>query len=346
VPAGASLAENAVGYVGPGVAEGLGPALAAVHFFGADVPPGDIELHLGFSAGPPPLGARALEARAPDVDGVILGAGVWPAARPAAITGARGRLSVRVALSTGARRAPLADPVAGLAENALTALARLLTGLTDARTGALRVPGLADAAEDMTIAEAQHFALSGFDIDAVARARGLRRTRSADPLEAMEALWARPGLEVLGIEANDEQGRRLPTEARARLAVYLVPRMRARDVMERLAAHLVAQVPSLIVEHESHVDPWRAKVHGPLAEAVREAYRAGFGTRAAFVRRAEPLPEATAYARGLGVPLACAATAGPENGVGTPHEQIEHTRLASAMTVYAALLEGWAARLA
>lgn len=326
---------------GRGVSSGLGALIGAVHASGHLAP--GLRMRWVVSLADLPPSREALATAYQGVEGALLATGTWPGSRPAALVGARGRLSVRLSLSTGGPSAPEAEAVAGLARNPLAELAALVSRLADPATGAPSAPELRLGAEDMTIAEAQHFALSGFELRGFAEGHDLRLLRHSDPLEAMEALWALPSLELLDLESTCLPGQ-LPAEARATLAYYLVPNMRAADVMERLVERIHLEAPEVCVEHLEHEEPWLGRMHGPLAEAVREAYRVGFGSRAALVRRAPPLPEA-ARIQSLGVPVVCASGERPEHRAGSPEEHLPWSDLVSTVTVYAQLLSAWSARL-
>lgn len=332
-------------YIGPGVATALGPALAAGYgmgFRGALPIRADVWLAFDIQA---KTWEQELMKHPPPVRGALVNAGAWPGDRPALLTGARGRLRLRVGLDTGDRHVPppRADEVAGTARNALGELANVLGGLSEPRTGT-PLASLVAEAEDMTIAEAQQFALSGFDAGRWAQAQGLRLSRQVDPLEVMEALWARPAIEMLALEATAPKGC-IPVRAEGIVAFYLVPHMRTELVLERLTQHLRERVPDITVEVVDQIDPWEGRLPGPLADALREGYRAGFGSRAVLVRQAEPLPPVAAYRSALKGPVGCLSTVQPGHLAGTARERMSWEDLVKTATTYGSVLNAWATLL-
>ncbi len=308
-------------YAGPDVVRGLGPMLAALY----GIEPQGADLWFGLSW--PGAELSAAGAKVPPLDGVILGAGTWPGGRPAVVGGARGRLGLRLNLAT-AQRPCAADRVVGAARNPLAELAALSSELAGAAHLFLE-------AQPMRVAEAQHFALSGFDLDAFADREGLRVRRHDDALDAMEALWTRPAVELLCL-LGDGDADRVSSEAEARLAVYLVPDLDPGAVMERVAAFVAKAAPDVCLQLTDDTPPWTSGLAKPAEEAVRDAYRRAFGARGVIVRQAEPLPEAARFAEVA--PVVCAATARPDLGPDTPGERLPWSHLVGAATLYAQLV--------
>lgn len=312
-----------------GAASVWGPLVSAMH--------AKTTARLAFTWSDPELGTSLPAALLENTQAVLLGGGVWPGPRPAAVVGGRGVLEVSLRLSSGPSALEPGD-VGGLAPNALGELAELVVSLDRPEER----PRLDEEAVDMTIAEAQHFALSGFDLQAMAEREGLRRLRFDDPLEAMETLWARPGLELLDLRPT---GSGFPTQAEATVCVHLVPHMRARRVMDVLAHHVRSRGPHVELSLRRAIEPWLTRLRNPLADAVREAYRAAFGARAALVRDARPHPLAARFAA-RNIPTVGLPTARREQRTAGGRERVHRSDLEAGAGTGAALVSAWSELLA
>jgi cysteinylglycine-S-conjugate dipeptidase len=180
------------------------------------------------------------------------------------------------AVHSGMYGGPVPDP--------LTALVKLLAGLTDER-GAVAIPGFADDARQPTDAERRRLAALDFDLDEFRGQAGMLDgvELGGDPdAHPLESLWMRPNVTIIGLDAPSVAGssNTLVPGARARVSVRLAPGQdpgRARDL---LVSWLQANVPwgmEVTVTPGAAAGSFAAEPTGPAYEAAERALQAAYG---------------------------------------------------------------------
>jgi cysteinylglycine-S-conjugate dipeptidase len=196
----------------------------------------------------------------------------WRVGVPALTTSLRGGVSATVTVRT-LDHAVHNGVYGGPVPDALTALARLLATLHDAR-GDVAVRGLVhESADPLDLTEDRLRAAAGV-LDGV-RLLGTGTLTSR--------LWARPALSVVGIDAPpvDQAGMVLVPSARAKLALRIGPGDDAASARDALVAHLESQAPwgaRVEVTAGEPVAPFRASTSGPAYAAARSAFADAWGT--------------------------------------------------------------------
>jgi acetylornithine deacetylase/succinyl-diaminopimelate desuccinylase-like protein len=105
----------------------------------------------------------------------------------------------------------------------------------------------------------------------------LRETR---PLEVMRRLWATPTFEVHGVVGGytgPGVKAAIPPRAEVKLSCRLVPNMTCGATLDRIQRFVAERSPDVEVQAEPGLDPFKGRTTGPLADAIRAAYRFGFG---------------------------------------------------------------------
>ena len=210
----------------------------------------------------------------PDV--IVIGdGGVWQTDVPCLLYSLRGIAAVNIELRTlGA--AVHSGQYGGTYPDALMALSRLLATLHD-DDGSVAVPGLVD--EDLP--NAIEYPVDLLD----------EEVRPVDGLEMIgkgsiaSRLWSRPAISVLAIDAPPvaEAINQLVPVARARVSMRIPPGQDGRDALEKLKAHLLANVPwgaRLTFEHEDIGEATTLPMDNYAVDAWREAFREAFGNEA------------------------------------------------------------------
>lgn len=197
---------------------------------------------------------------------VIADSSNWDIGVPSLTTSLRGLVRVDVQVRT-LSHAVHSGMWGGLVPDALIALSRLIATLHDER-GDVAVPGLhSGPAADVDYPEERLRNESG----------ALPGTEWIGRGSAVERLWTKPSLSVIGLDAPkvDGSSNTLVPAARARLSLRLAPGDTTSNAVDRLRAHLEEQVPwgaELDVSVVDTGEPTRIDATGPAYDAAREAF--------------------------------------------------------------------------
>ena len=249
---------------------GIAAHLAAVRIFGADLPVGVTVLVEGEEeVGSPTLEAFLAEHKdllAADVI-VIADSGNWDIGEPALTTSLRGLCDGVVEVRT-LDHGVHSGMWGGVVPDAVTTLVRLLATLHDDE-GNVAVAGLhSGPATDVDYPEDRIRAESGIS-------EGVRLIGSGT---AVERLWTKPALAIIGFDATrtaDASNTLIPV-ARATVSVRLAPGDDAKRAMQCLREHLQKHTPwgAQMTFHEGETaQPTQIDATGPAYDAARSAFR-------------------------------------------------------------------------
>jgi len=249
---------------------GIAAHLAAVRIFGADLPVGVTVLVEGEEeVGSPTLEAFLAEHKdllAADVI-VIADSGNWDIGEPALTTSLRGLCDGVVEVRT-LDHGVHSGMWGGVVPDAVTTLVRLLATLHDDE-GNVAVAGLhSGPATDVDYPEDRIRAESGIS-------EGVRLIGSGT---AVERLWTKPALAIIGFDATrtaDASNTLIPV-ARATVSVRLAPGDDAKRAMQCLREHLQKHTTwgAQMTFHEGETaQPTQIDATGPAYDAARSAFR-------------------------------------------------------------------------
>jgi acetylornithine deacetylase/succinyl-diaminopimelate desuccinylase-like protein len=249
---------------------GIAAHLAAVRAWGDDLP---VTVRL-FIEGEEEVGSPKLPALLAahrdrlEADVIVIADSAnWDIGTPALTTSLRGLLAADVEVRT-LTHAVHSGMWGGLVPDALMALTRLLSSLYD-DAGGVAVAGLhAGPAADVDYPEDRLRAESGI-------ATGVDWIGTGS---AVERLWTKPAITVIGIDAPRVTGasNTLTPVARAKVTVRLAPGDTADNAAAALTAHLEQHVPwhaELRVDVTDRAEPTRIDAAGPAYDAARSAFR-------------------------------------------------------------------------
>ncbi len=165
-----------------------------------------------------------------------------------------------------------------------------------------------------------------------------------------DAVWARPALTVLGIDAPPMVGSAAAVvpRASARLNLRVPPGIDARTAQDALVAHLEAHVPwgaHLRIDRDVLGEPFRAATDGPGYAALRAALEAAYGREVGTAGQGGSIPLCTALHRA--VPRAEIALIGVEEPrcvIHAPNESVDPTEIETLAVAEALLLTSLAPR--
>ncbi|MGU3585098.1 dipeptidase [Rhodococcus sp. C26F] len=165
-----------------------------------------------------------------------------------------------------------------------------------------------------------------------------------------DAVWARPALTVLGIDAPPVVGSAAAVvpRASARLNLRVPPGIDARTAQDALVAHLEAHVPwgaHLRIDRDVLGEPFRAATNGPGYAALRTALETAYGREVGTAGQGGSIPLCTALQRA--VPRAEIALIGVEEPrcvIHAPNESVDPTEIENLAVAEALLLTSLASQ--
>ncbi len=335
-------------YHGRGTTDDKGPALtallAAKYAIDEGVPLNirvcwELEEEIG---SPNFAAALANRLAIPRPDSVVISDTVWVARdRPAASTGLRGLLGVRLLLQTGDKDAH-SGLTGGAARNPLAELCAIASACVDARSGRVTIPGFYDDVVTPTKKELAEFRSAGFQVARFKRAYGFRSLRSTSAADIVQRVWARPTFEVHGVVGGyTGPGVKtvVPGHGELKVTMRLVPDQTPAKAFRLLKRYVTRLNPDITVVREGMLEPFRGVVSGPYAEAVRRAFRAGFGKEPAFVREGGSIGAVQSMARAWRVPILFLGLSLPEHGYHAPNEHYDWGQAEGGMKMFAAYFQ-------
>lgn len=275
-------------------------------------------------------------------DSIVVSDTVWlTRGRPSTPAGLRGMQSFSLHLET-ADHDLHSGLVGGAARNPLSELAWLVGQMMDGRTGEILIPGFADAALPLSAQAAADFAASGFSTATFAKDHAIESLRTRDPQEIMARIWARPTLEVHGLVGGyvgPGIKSAVPARAELKMSSRMVPRMRGAEVVARVEAFARSLIPDVRVEAVGCLEAYEGLSDGPYADAIREAYRFGFGRPPALTREGASIGAVPTMAAVLGAPILFLGLSLPEHGYHAPNESYDWEQASGGMAAFARYFE-------
>jgi acetylornithine deacetylase/succinyl-diaminopimelate desuccinylase-like protein len=331
-------------YRGRGATDDKGPALAAL--LGAlAVRDADLPVNIAFlweleeEVGSHHF-ADTIAAHRADLatDSIVVSDTIWVTrGKPSSPTGLRGMQPFRLTLRTATTDLH-SGITGGVVRNPLSELMQVVSACVDGRTGEVLIPGFYDEVEPLTPAEEQAFLASGFDVATFRRDHQVESLRLSDPLEVMRALWARPTFEVHGVVGGytgPGVKAAIPPRAEVKLSCRLVPNMTCGATLDRIRAFIASRFPDVEIHAEPGLDPFKGRTTGPLAEAIRAAYRFGFDADAVFTREGGSIGAVPTMERVLQAPVVFLGLSLPEHGYHAPNEFFDWEQAAGGIAAFA-----------
>ena len=274
----------------------------------------------------------------PKPDSVIVSDTIWISkGRPAVPYGLRGLLGARLILRTGEKDAH-SGVTGGAARNPLAELMEVATACLDARTGRVKIPGFYDDVVEPTKEEIASFLKSGFQVNRFKDAYGFRSLRTQDPADVMRRIWASPTFEIHGLSGG-YQGQGIKTvvsgHGELKVSMRLVPNQRPDRVFALLKRHVGKVNPSVKVEREGMLYPYKGSFTGPYVECVKRAIKAGFGKDPAFVREGGSIGAVVTMQKFWKVPILFMGLSLPEHGYHAPNEYYDWGQASGGMKAFA-----------
>ncbi|MDF0673991.1 MAG: M20/M25/M40 family metallo-hydrolase [Nitrospira sp.] len=274
----------------------------------------------------------------PRPDSVVVSDTIWIAkGRPAVPYGLRGLVGARLILRTGAKDAH-SGVTGGAARNPLAELIEVANTCVDARTGRVKLPGFYDDVIGPTKSEIKNFLKSGFEVERFKEAYGFRSLRTQNRADIMRRIWASPTFEIHGLSGGYHgQGVKtiVPGHAELKVSMRLVPNQVPERVFALLKTHVVKVNPSVKVEREGMLHPFKGSFAGSYVDCVKRAVKAGFGKDPAFVREGGSIGAVVTMQKTWKVPILFIGLSLPEHGYHAPNEYYDWGQASGGMKTFA-----------
>lgn len=274
----------------------------------------------------------------PRPDSVVVSDTIWISkGKPAVPSGLRGLLGARLTLRTGEKDAH-SGVTGGAARNPLAELMEVANTCLDAKTGRVKIPGFYDDVVELTKEEIKSFLKSGFQVKRFKDAYGFRSLRADNPVEVMRRIWASPTFEIHGLTGG-YQGEGIktvvPGHAELKVSMRLVPDQMPERIFAKLKNHVAKVNPSVKVEREGMLHPFKGSFTGSYVECVKRALKAGFGRDPAFVREGGSIGAVVTMQNTWKVPILFMGLSLPEHGYHAPNEYYDWGQASGGMKAFA-----------
>ena len=331
-------------YRGRGATDDKGPALSALLGARFAVDQGlpinirflwELEEEIGsphFAAG------LKAQAEVPRPDSVLVSDTIWIAkGQPAMPYGLRGLVGARLSLRTGSQDAH-SGVTGGAARNPLAELIEVAQACVNAKTGEVKIPGFYKDVVEPTKEEIKSFLKSGFQVKRFKEAYGLHSLRTNDPAEVMRRIWAAPTFEIHGLSGGYHgPGLKtvVPAHGELKVTMRLVPNQTPEKAFALLKKHVSKLNPTVKVESENMLHPFKGSFDGPYVECVKRAAKAGFGKEPAFIREGGSIGAMVTMQKTWKVPILFLGLSLPEHGYHAPNEYFDWGQASGGMKAFA-----------
>ena len=277
-------------------------------------------------------------------DGVVISDTTMPSLKTPAITYAlRGIAALEVTLR-GADRDVHSGSYGGSIENPAFALVHLLATLRDKKTGKILVRGFYDGVCALTVKERKE--MHGVGADDAERYRAFLKVPclfGEKGFSHIEHTTIRPTVEINGLTSGYQGvGSKtiVPSLARAKITMRLVPHQKPSVVFAAVKRHLAAHCPkSVTMEIKSGhgAEPYLFEPNSKAVRAAERAIKRVFGVSPRFIREGGSIPVVTDFNKILGLHSLLIGLALPDDNAHSPNEKFELANFKRGMALSAEL---------
>ncbi len=245
---------------------------------------------------------------------------------PSIAYGLRGLCYMQIDL-VGPRQDLHSGSFGGPVANPAFVLAQILARLKDEKDR-VTIPGFYDDVVEITDRERKEFASLPFDVEAYKRELGVRALSGEAGYTPLEQLWARPTLEINGLESGfTGEGAKtvLPSRAMAKVSMRLVPNQDYRKIEKLFEGYVKKLAPPTVKVKVTAMHggkPWVAPLDHPALKAASTAVERGFGKRPVFQREGGSIPIVSTFEELLGVPVVLMGIGLPDENAHAPNENL------------------------
>ena len=257
---------------------------------------------------------------------VISDSSMFAPGQPSLLYGLKGLAYMELKV-TGPNRDLHSGSFGGGVTNPANALAHMLAGLWDAKSGRVMIRGFYDSVRPLEDWERQEFAQLPFDEEAYCKDLGVSAVFGEEGYGTLERVWGRPTCDVNGIFGGYQgEGAKtvLPAWAGAKVSMRLVPDQDPEEIARLFREHIEASVPRGVAVEVNTIHgagPVLIDLVGPLAEAATAALEDVWGTRPVRVREGGSIPIVATFSDVLGVPILLMGFGLNDDNLHSPNEK-------------------------
>jgi acetylornithine deacetylase/succinyl-diaminopimelate desuccinylase-like protein len=277
---------------------------------------------------------------------VISDTGLFAPGVPSITYGLRGLAYVEVELQ-GPARDLHSGMYGGAVHNPVNALCRMIADLHDGEHR-VTIEGFYDDVRPLTSEERATFAALPFDEKAWMEEAGVRSLRTEQGYTALEAVAARPTLDVNGIWGGyTGQGAKtvLPARATAKISCRLVPDQTAADITEKLRRHFETHTPETLTLTFRDLHGGEGAIvdtSAPAMQAAKQAMRGVFGRDPYFTREGGSIPVVAGFKRILGLDTVLMGFGLDSDAIHSPNEKFGLDRFAQGIEASIRFMDAYA----
>ncbi len=257
---------------------------------------------------------------------VVSDSSMYGPGQPSLIYGLRGMAYMEVKV-TGPNRDLHSGTFGGAVTNPLNALAHLIAGLQDPKTGKVLVPGFYDDVLPLEDWERKEFAALPFDEDEYMEPIGVSQLWGEEGYTPKERSWGRPTCDVNGIFGGYQgNGAKtiLPSWAGAKVSMRLVPNQDPEKIARAFTKFVQTLVPPgvkvEVIEHHG-AEATLVSLDGPLVDAALAAMGDVWGKAPVKVREGGSIPIVATFNQVLGGPVLLLGFGLNDDALHSPNEK-------------------------
>ncbi len=213
----------------------------------------------------------------------------------------------------------------GAVDNPIEALCYTLSRLKD-RYGRITIPGIYDDVVELSEEERENIRALPFDEGKYRERLGLKSTKGEHDFNTLERVWARPALDINGINGGfvgEGVKTVLPSKASAKMSIRLAPNQKSKDVAEKLKNYLLEITPPTMkakVETAAGGDPVLVPIDSEPIKAATKAFEKAFGKKVAYMREGGSIPITEVFQNVLNAAPALMGLGLPDDNIHAPNE--------------------------
>ena len=197
------------------------------------------------------------------------------------------------------------------------------------RSGRIKVPGFYDDVLPLEDNERQAWAQLPFNEKKYRKDFGIPRLAGETGFTTLERTWARPTLEVNGLNSGftgDGAKTVLPAVSMAKISMRLVPNQdpnKIAELFESFVRKIAPKTVELTFTRMHGGKPWMASYDHPFMQAAARAIERGFGRQPVFTREGGSIPVVSTFQEELGLPSVLFGVGLPDENAHAPNEKLD-----------------------
>jgi acetylornithine deacetylase/succinyl-diaminopimelate desuccinylase-like protein len=191
------------------------------------------------------------------------------------------------------------------------------------------VPGFYDDVLPLEESEREAWAKLPFNEKKYRKDFGIPRLAGETGFSTVERTWARPTLEVNGLQSGfTGEGAKtvLPAVSMAKISMRLVPNQdpnKIADLFETFVRKIAPKTVDLTFTRMHGGKPWMASYDHPFMQAAARAIERGFGRQPVFTREGGSIPVVSTFQEELGLPSVLFGVGLPDENAHAPNEKLD-----------------------